>query len=77
MVDVNIIYDGKHERSNDAGLLRVQTEIVDKVGRDVENSPGFPGGTSSPNRHWGGVIGRRRDAVAPEGAGQWGRGSTG
>ena len=42
MVDVNIIYDGKYEQLNAGGLLDVRTEIVSKVWREAEASPGFP-----------------------------------
>ena len=42
MVDVNIIYDGKYEQLNAGGLLDVRTEIVSKVWREAEDSPGFP-----------------------------------
>ena len=41
-VDVKIIYDGKCEQLNGAGLLRVQSEIVDKVWWSADDSPGFP-----------------------------------
>ena len=42
MVDVSIVDDGKHERSNGACLLRVQTEIVDKMcgGRSIRGING-------------------------------------
>ena len=42
MVDVTIIYDGKYEQLNGVGLVDVQTEIVSKVWREAEDSPGFP-----------------------------------
>ena len=42
VVDVTIIYDGKYEQLNGGGLLDVQTEIVSKVWREAEDSPGFP-----------------------------------
>ena len=42
MVDVAIIYDGKYEQLNGVGLVDVQTEIVSKVWREAEDSPGFP-----------------------------------
>ena len=42
MVDVNIIYDGKYEQLNAGDLLDVRTEIVSKVWREAEDSPGFP-----------------------------------
>ena len=41
-VDVNIIYDGEYEQLNAPGLLRVQSEIVDKVWWNAGDSPGFP-----------------------------------
>ena len=42
MVDVNIIYDGKVEQLDGAGLVRVRSEVVSKVWREAEDSPGFP-----------------------------------
>ena len=44
IVDVKIIYDGKYEQLNGAGLVRVQSEIVDKAWREVadEDDLGFP-----------------------------------
>ena len=42
VVDVNIIYDGKYEQLNGAGLLRVQSDIVSKAWREVEEDLGFP-----------------------------------
>ena len=42
VVDVNIIYDGKYEQLNGAGLLDVNLEINNKVWRDAEDSPGWP-----------------------------------
>ena len=36
------IYDGKDKQVNGGGLLDVRTEIVSKVWRDVEDSPGWP-----------------------------------
>ena len=41
-VDVKIIYDGKYEQLKGMGPLRVQAEIVDKVWRSADDSPGFP-----------------------------------
>ena len=41
-VDVNIIYDGKFEQLVGLGLVRVRSEVVSKVWREVEDSPGFP-----------------------------------
>ena len=42
VVDVSIIYDGRYEQLNGAGLLRVQSEIVSKAWREVEDDLGFP-----------------------------------
>ena len=42
VVDVNIIYDGKYERLRGGGLVDVRSEIIDKVWREAEDSPGFP-----------------------------------
>ena len=42
VVDVNIVYDGRYEQLNGAGLLRVQSDIVSKAWRDVEDDIGFP-----------------------------------
>ena len=42
VVDVTIIHDGKYEQLNGAGLVDVQTEIVDKAWRAVEDDLGFP-----------------------------------
>ena len=41
-VDVKIIYDGKYEQLNGAGLVRVQSDIVSKAWREVEDDLGFP-----------------------------------
>ena len=41
-VDVKIIYDGKYEQLKGMGPLRVQSEIVDKAWREVEDDLGFP-----------------------------------
>ena len=41
-VDVKIIYDGKYEQLNGAGMVRVQSEIVDKAWGEVEDDLGFP-----------------------------------
>ena len=41
-VDVTIIYDGKYEQLNGAGMVRVQSEIVSKTWREVEDDLGFP-----------------------------------
>ena len=42
VVEMNIIYDGKYEQLNGAGLLYVDREIMDKMWRDVEDFPGWP-----------------------------------
>ena len=42
MLDVKIIYDGEFEQLNAAGILRVQSEIVDKVWWNEEDSLGWP-----------------------------------
>ena len=42
VVDVNIIYDCKYERLKGGGLFDVRKEIIDKVWREVEDSPGYP-----------------------------------
>ena len=42
MVDVNIVYDGKYEQMDPARLLRVRSEIVTKVWREVEDSTCYP-----------------------------------
>ena len=60
-VDVTIIYDGKYEQLNGAGLVRVQSEIVDKAWREVadEDDLGFPCVHFLPKS----VIGRRDPAT--------------
>ena len=42
VVDVKIIYDGKYEQLTGEGLLRVQSDIVSKTWREVEDDLGFP-----------------------------------
>ena len=43
VVDVTLlIYDGEYEKLNGAGLLRVQSDIVSKAWREVEDDLGFP-----------------------------------
>ena len=42
IVDVKIIYDGKYEQLKGMGPLRVQSEIVSKTWREVEDDLGFP-----------------------------------
>ena len=41
-VDVKIIYDGKFEKLTGEGLLRVESEIFDKVWWNADDSPGYP-----------------------------------
>ena len=42
VVDVKIIYDGTVEQLGGAGILRVQSEIIDKMWWNAEDSPDFP-----------------------------------
>ena len=42
VVDVHIIYDGKYEQLNGAGLLYVNRELMDKMWRDAEDPTGWP-----------------------------------
>ena len=42
MVDVKIICDGTVEQLIGPDILRVRSEIVEKVWRDAEDSPGWP-----------------------------------
>ena len=42
VVDVNIIYDGTVEQLGGEGILRVLSEVVEKVWEDVQESPGYP-----------------------------------
>ena len=42
IVEVNIIHDGKYEQLKGPGPLRVQSDIVAKAWRDVEDDLGFP-----------------------------------
>ena len=42
VVDVHIIYEGKYEQLNAAGLVNVLSEVVDKAYREVEDDLGFP-----------------------------------
>ena len=43
VVDVNIIYDGKHDLLKGDSLWDVHREVIDKVWREVaQDSPGFP-----------------------------------
>ena len=42
LVDVRIIYDAAFEDLRTEGTMRVRSEIIDKVWRDAEDSPGWP-----------------------------------
>ena len=42
VVAVNVIYDGKVEQLSGAGIVGIRSEVVTKVWREVEDSPGFP-----------------------------------
>ena len=46
LVDVKIIYDGKVEQliapDKVPGMMKVRSEIIDKVWRDAKDSPGYP-----------------------------------
>ena len=42
LVDVRFIYDAAFEDLNIKGTISVRSEIVDKVWRDAQDSPGYP-----------------------------------
>ena len=42
MVDVKVIYDGKAEQLDGAGIVNVRSEITTKVQPDSAEDPGFP-----------------------------------
>ena len=42
LVNVKIIYDAAYEDLNIEGIMSVRSELVDKVWRDVRDSPGYP-----------------------------------
>ena len=42
LVEVKIIYDAAFEDLHSGGTMRVRSEIIDKVWRDAEDSPGWP-----------------------------------
>ena len=42
LLDVNIIYDGTVEQLGGEGILRVLSEIIEKVWEEAEDSPGWP-----------------------------------
>ena len=69
VVDVNIIYDGKYEQLNGAGLLDVGMEINNKIWRDAEDSPGWPLVHYIPKSE----IGRRDPAKVFSGPAPYGR----
>ena len=41
LMDVRIIYDAAYEDLSIEGTMSVQSEIIDKVWREAENSPGW------------------------------------
>ena len=69
VVDVHIIYDGKYEQLNGAGLLNVDMEISNKVWRDAHNSPGWPLVHYIPKSE----IGRRDPATVFSGPAPYGQ----
>ena len=42
LVDVKIVYDAEVERLIAGNTMEVRSEIIDKVWRDAEDSPGWP-----------------------------------
>lgn len=42
VVDAGIVYDGKYEQLNGAGLLQVQSDIISRAWQEVEDDIGFP-----------------------------------
>ena len=42
LVDVKIVYDAAYEDLSTADTMRVQSEIIDKVWREAEESPVWP-----------------------------------
>ena len=42
MVDVKVIYDGKAEQLDGAGIVDVRSEIISRVQADPVEDPGFP-----------------------------------
>ena len=42
LVDVRIIYDAAYEDLSTEGTMTVRSEIIDKVWREAEDSPGWP-----------------------------------
>ena len=69
MVDVNIIYDGKHEQLKGSRLLDVRLGINHKVWRDAEDSSGWPHVHFIPKSE----IGRRDPATVFFGPAPYGR----
>ena len=41
-LDVTIIYDGEFEQLNGEGILGLQSELIEKVWEEVEDSPVWP-----------------------------------
>ena len=73
VVDVHIIYDGKYEQLNAAGLANVDMELMDKMWHDVEDSPGWPMVRFIPKS----AIGRRDPATVFSGPAPYGCASSG
>ena len=73
VVDLTVIYDGKYEQLNAAGLSDVDSEIMDKMWRDVEDSPGWPLVHFVPKSE----IGRRDPATVFSGPAPYGCTSSG
>ncbi len=42
MLDVRLVYDGEFEQLNGDGILDVQSEVIEKVWVEAEDSPGWP-----------------------------------
>ena len=42
VIDVNTVYDGKHEQSSVRGFMRIRSELVDKAWREVKDDLGWP-----------------------------------
>ena len=42
LVEVRIVYDAAYEDLRTEGTMKVRSEIIDKVWRDAEDSPGWP-----------------------------------
>ena len=42
LVEVRIVYDATYEGLRTEGTMKVRSEIIDRVWRDAEDSPGWP-----------------------------------